>query len=93
MVVNDVGQMVGRVAVGFEQHQVVEQRVFEPHVAAEQVVNGGDAGFGNREPDHGLIHGVGLGALLLFRQVPATPVIAGWFLSRLLRLPDFVQPR
>ena len=52
VVVDHVGEVVGRVAVGLEQHLVVDLGVGDRDVAPQEVVGHGVAVFRHGEPDH-----------------------------------------
>jgi hypothetical protein len=77
VVVHHVRQVIGRVAVRLEQHQVLKLPVIDRDVAAQEVVHSGRAADGHLEPDHKLAARFGVQALaLLRRQEAAATVVA-----------------
>jgi len=77
VVVDDVGQMIGGIAVRLEQHEIVQLGVVHHDVPANEVVKLGLATKRHRQPDHrsdALCLALGD---LSTRQKPAMPVVSG----------------
>ena len=92
VVVHHIGQMIGRVAVGLEEHQVVQAGVVHGDVAVEYVMEGGLALQGDLEAHHrhdalGLVVGTLFGG-----QIATVAVVAkGWLAPTPLLLPQLGQ--
>ena len=91
VVIDDDGQVVRRVAVRFQQHEVVQRLVLEDDVSAQDVVRHRLAGKRRLEPHNRCdATRLPLGALL-GRQVTAVAIVARRLLAGLLRLPHLGQ--
>ena len=92
MVVDHIGQVIGGIAVRFQQHKIIQGAVFKDYFTAQQVLEFGLPFQRSFKADHRFdalgcqLRPVGLG------QVAAVPVIAGRQLLFLLLRPHGFQP-
>jgi len=63
MVVHDAGHVIGGIAVGFDQDEIVESAGLEHHLAADEVVEFDRAFERYFEPDHGTMPVLRTGAV------------------------------
>ena len=76
VIVDDIGEVIGRVAVGFEEDLVLQLTVFDRDVAIDGILEGGRAGKRHFLADNGRHPGSQVGLDDLGRQVAAMAVIA-----------------
>jgi hypothetical protein len=87
------GEVVGRAAVGSDEHRIADHIVTESHVTSNQIAEGDIPGFGNLEADHRSFTRVDAGARFFERDAAARAVILRRTARRQISFTILVQLR
>ena len=91
MVINDVGQMIGRQAIGFHQYLHIDLFPVNINLAAQHILHFADSFSGNLHSNDMRFSSGQFGLHLVFAQVQAVAIIAGTGFVLLLFFTQGIQ--